>query len=153
MFRRSSTTAYRVTSQARRHRLTFRSQHLAPVESGAKCATLRFTSAAAAARPGDVLVLAFGRYDRPVVLEATVRRAEVIDLEAELVRAFTLPEHVRSLVEERRFYEQPLEPDDRTPEALLEALRDSGGGDYAAVLAEAAERGVSACTALWWTLT
>lgn len=100
-----------------------------------------------------MLVLAFGRYDRPTVLEATVRHVEVIDLENDLVRAFTLPEHVLSLKAEYEFYARPLEPDDRTPQALLEALRDSGPGDYAAVLCEAAERGVSTCTALWWQLT
>lgn len=134
-------------------RLTFPLSALAPVLTGAKCCTVRFSKTAAAAGPGEALVLAFGAYNRPACLEATVRRVEVIDLENELARAYTLPEHVRSLVEERRFYERPLEPDDRTPEALLEALRDSGPGDYAAVLSEAAERGLSACTCLWWTLS
>lgn len=97
-------------------------------------------------------MLAFGAYHKPTVLETTIRRVEVIDLEPELHRAFDLPPDVMSLVDEQRFYERPLEPDEATTTALLEALRDSGG-DLEAVLLDAAERGVNTCTALWWTLT
>lgn len=124
---------------------------LEPVRSGRKTCTVRFSAAAARIRQGDRLTLAFGAYHRPTCLEATVRRVALVDLEADLIRAYTLPEHVRSLVEERDFYRRPLEPDDRTPPELLEALRDSGG-EYADVLGEAASRGVTSCACVWWQL-
>lgn len=133
-------------------RLTFPNSLLAPVLTGAKHASIRFTKAAAAARPGEALVLQFGAYHRPTCLEATVRRVALVDLEADLARAYTLPEHVRSLVEERRFYERPLEPDANTAPDLCAALRDSGT-DLEAVVGEAAERGVTSCTCVWWQLT
>ncbi len=102
-------------------------------------------------RTGDRLTLAFGRRDRPICLEATVRRVVTLDLEDDLTRCFTLPEWVQSLTDERRFYATPLEPDDRTAPELLEALAASGG-DFEAVMCDAAEKGVSTCTAVWWTL-
>ena len=132
-------------------RLTFPLSALAPVLTGAKCATVRFSKTSAAARPGDVLVLAFGRYDRPVTFSATVRRVERIDLQ-ELRRAFDLAPDVLSLKAEHEFYSRPLEPDETTAPELLEALSASGG-DFEALLLEAAERGVNVCTAVWWTLS
>ncbi len=132
-------------------RLTFPLSLLAPVLTGAKHASIRFTDAAAAARPGEALVLQFGAYNRPTCLEATVRRVALVDLEADLIRAYTLPEHVRSLVEERAFYRRPLEPDADTVPELIAALRDSGG-QYADVVGEAAARGVTTCACVWWQL-
>ena len=133
----------------RKHRLTFRQTHLEAVLSGSKVATIRFSQVAARVRPGDALTLAFGRYDRPVVLTAAAARVESIYLEPELARAYTLPEHVTSLVAERRFYEQPIEPDAATPAALLAALAASGGS-FESVLAEAVDRDADTCTCVWW---
>lgn len=136
---------------AKHHRLTYRLEHLEPVRSGQKTCTVRFSAAAARIRKGDRVTLAFGRYDRPVCLEAVACRVTPLDLEPELMRAFTLPESVRNLVDERRFYERPLEPDFDTAPELLEALAASGG-DYEALLLEAAERGAEHCVCVWWCL-
>ncbi len=135
----------------RKHRLTFRQVDLENIRSGKKTCTVRFSKAAAAARPGEALVLQVGSYSKPVVLESVIVKTERISLEPELHRAFDLPPDVLSLTAEREFYAKPLEPDEATTPALLEALRDSGG-DLEAVLMDAAERGVNTCTAVWWTL-
>ncbi len=144
MFRRTT------TAQAKRRRLSFRLEHLEAVRSGRKVATVRFSAAAARIRPGDALTLAFGRRDRPTVLQASAVRSLELDLEPELHRCFDLAPSVLSS-SQRDFYARPLEPDANTAAALLEALRDSGG-DFEAVLLEAAERTVTSCTAVWWSL-
>ena len=132
-------------------RLTFPLSSLAPVKTGAKHATLRFSKAAAAARPGEALVLQFGAYNRPTCLAATVRSVVTLDLEDELARAFTLPEWVQSLADERNFYTTPLEPDGATAPELLAALAASGGA-LEGLLLEAAERMATSCTAVYWCL-
>ena len=135
----------------RKHRLTFRQVDLESIRGGTKTCTVRFTKAAAAARPGEALMLQVGAYNRPTVLEAVVVRVLQLDLEPELHRCFDLPPDVTSLKAEYEFYRRPLEPDADTAPELLEALRDSGT-DFEAVVSEAAERGVTSCTAVWWTV-
>ncbi len=141
-----------MAAQVRQHRLTFRTAHLEAVRKGEKCCTVRFSAAAARIREGDRLTLAFGRYDRPTCLESTVRQVVTLDLEDSLERCFTLPEWVQSLADERRFYATPLgRPDGATEPELVEALQASGG-DFESLMLEAAEKGVSTCRAVYWTL-
>ncbi len=109
----------------KRHRLTFRLELLEPVLSGSKVATIRFSQVAARVRRGDDLVLAFGAYHRPVIVEATAVRVETVRLEPELRRP-------------------------HLPAALVEAL-EASGGDYESVVGEATDRGADTCTCVWFT--
>ena len=132
-----------------KHRLTFKLEHLVPVQSGAKRATIRFSAVAARVRLGDALTLAFGRYDAPVLLTAAAARVETVLLEPEMSRCLDLPPDVRTLVDEMAFYRRPVAPNHDTPAALVEALAASGG-DFAALLQEAVTRDAQSCTCVWW---
>ena len=152
--------------RTKRHRLTFRLEHLAPVEAGAKTCTVRFSKVAARVKAGDGLTLAFGRYDRPTVLEAAAARVDRFDLTAQLEQMREIDAELDDLTAQevadmdaaeeimqgwtpadyRRFYLS-----DGVPAALLDAL-DDAGGDLNDVLLEAEARGLSVCTCLWFTL-
>lgn len=150
--------------RTKHHRLTFRLEHLAPVKAGAKTCTVRFSKVAARVQTGDGLTLAFGRYDRPIVLEAAAARVERFDLTAQLEQMREVDAELDDLTAQevadidaaeeiiqrwtpadyRRFYLS-----DGVPAALLDALNDAGG-DFNDVLLEADARGLSVCTAVWW---
>ena len=150
--------------RTKRHRLTFKLEHLAPVEAGAKTCTVRFSKVAARVQAGDGLTLAFGRYDRPAVLEAAAARVEHFDLTTQLEQMREIDAGLDNLTEQeeaemdaaeeimqgwtpadyRRFYLS-----DGVPAALLDAL-DNTGGDFNNLLLEAEVRGSSVCTAIWW---
>ena len=83
-------------------------------------------------------MLAFGAYNRPTCLEATVQRVVAVSLEDDLERCFTEPESV-------------FAPDADTPPELLEALAASGG-DFEGLLEDAAEKMAVSCTAIFWSL-
>ena len=125
---------------------------LEDVLSGSKVATIRFSKVAARVQCGDALTLAFGRYDRPTVLEAAAARVETVLLEPEFRRCLDLPADVLSLKAEYAFYAQPVVPDHNTPAALVEALAASGG-DFAALLQEANARDAEHAVCIWWRLT
>ena len=134
------------------HRLTFRQADLEATLKGTKCCTVRFSQVAARVRCGDLLTLAFGRYDAPVLLTAAAARVETVMLEPELHRCLDLPADVLSLKAEYAFYARPVAPDHNTPAALLEALAASGGS-FESVLNEAVTRDAQSCTCVWWTLS
>ena len=153
--------------QTKRHRLTFRLEHLAPVEAGAKTCTVRFSKVAARVQAGDGLALAFGRYDRPTVLEAAAARVEHFDLNAQLEQMREIDAGLDNLTEQEEAEMDAAEevmktwtPEDHrnfllsdgVPVELLDAL-EAAGGDYNGVLLEAEARNNSVVTCVWWTLS
>ncbi len=146
------------------HRLTFRLEHLEPVLSGSKCCTVRFSRVAARVQRGDDLVLAFGAYHRPTVLQATAAQAVRFDLTAALEDVRQADADLDDLTAQdvadmdaaeeimngwtaddyRRFYLSQ-----GVPAALLDAL-EVAGGDYYDLLLEAEARDAQSCTAVWF---
>jgi ASC-1-like (ASCH) protein len=163
-------TAYRVRTKP--HRLTFRLEHLAPVEAGAKTCTVRLSARAAASiQSGDQLALCFGRYQSPTVLEAVAARVVHLDIsedlmiryqaEAELFKEgeeLDLDALEESLADFLAYtpaqLRSALEADGVSP-ALFDALEDSGADatGYDDVLDEASEREVATVHLIWWRLS
>ena len=154
------------------HRLTFRLEHLAPVEAGAKTCTVRLSARAAGSiRSGDPLALCFGRYQSPTVLEAVAARVVHLDIsedlmiryqaEAELFKEgeeLDLDALEESLADFLAYtpaqLRSALEADGVSP-ALFDALEDSGSDatGYDDVLDEASEREVATVHLIWWRLS
>ncbi len=154
------------------HRLTFRLEHLAPVEAGAKTCTVRLSARAAASiRSGDQLALCFGVYQSPTVLEAVAARVVHLDIsedlmiryqaEAELFKEgeeLDLDALEESLADFLAYtpaqLREALEADGVSP-ALFDALEDSGSDatGYDDVLDEASEREVATVHLIWWRLS
>ena len=67
-------------------RINFQKNLLEPVKAGAKTVTIRTwpPSWKNRVRPGDEVLLAFGRRDRPTLIPATIEAVELFDLGEEL---------------------------------------------------------------------
>lgn len=135
-------------------RLNFPLHSLPAIREGTKTATIRF-GLARLPEPGEPLALAFGRRDKPVVLERVVARAERLDL-TELVAAAMEPDLVP---------DDPDDPDgfhaDADPLAWMEAsgyahflaaCRASGNDPYE-ILADCIERQDPAPVVIYWRST
>jgi ASC-1-like (ASCH) protein len=154
------------------HRLTFRLEHLAPVEAGAKTCTVRLSARAAASiQSGDQLALCFGAYQSPTVLEAVAARVEHLDISEDLMIRYEAEAEVlelddpadvdaleASLADFNAYtpaqFRSALEADG-VSSALFDALEDSGADarGYDDVLDEASEREVATVHLIWWRLS
>jgi hypothetical protein len=163
-------TAYRVRTKP--HRLTFRLEHLAPVEAGAKTCTVRLSARAAGSiQSGDPLALCFGRYQSPTVLEAVAARVVHLDISEDLMIRYQAEAEVLELetaadvdaLEESLAdflaytpaqFRSALEADG-VSSALFDALEASGSDarGYDDVLDEASEREVATVHLIWWRLS
>lgn len=131
--------------------LWFRGEHLEAVASGRKTCTLRFRQPKL--QPGDRVRLAFGRRDRPTILEAVVR--EVVELhipeEVEVVRLLLeapSDEEAERIMEALAADQEGLPPPDYA-EDLHRACRDSGT-DLMTLLAEMVHTNTDTVWAIWF---
>ncbi len=163
-------TAYRVRTKP--HRLTFRLEHLAPVEAGAKTCTVRLSQRSGGGiSSGDPLALCFGRYQSPTVLEAVAARVEHLDISedlmiryqaeaelGELTEAADIDALEASLADFNAYTPAQLRAaleQDGVSSALFDALEASGSDarGYDDVLDEASEREVAVVHLIWWRLS
>ncbi|BBL82512.1 hypothetical protein TthAA229_12940 [Thermus thermophilus] len=131
--------------------LRFRGEYLEDVASGRKTCTLRFRRPKFG--PGDRVRLAFGRRDRPTILEAVVR--EVVELhipeEVEVARLLLeapSDEEGDRLLEMLAAEQEGLPPPDYG-EVLERACRDSGT-DLMTLLAEMVYINTDTVWAIWF---
>lgn len=136
----------------RTYQLSFRLEHLERVMSGEKTCTIRVSKQTQHIEQGAALYLCFGRRDRPTLLEAQAVRVERFDLSAEVEwwsgRAQDILEVPLSIASSTM--EPPLAAsEDEIPQALREALRDSGG-HLDDLIDEMLERQQHIVTCIWW---
>jgi len=137
--------------------IRFRQEYLEAVASGKKTCTIRLWKRPPRLKPGDRVRLAFGRRDRPTILEAVVERVEEYHIpeEVEVVRAVmdaSSDEEAERILDALPEEDKGLPSPDWWPR-FAEAMAASGMDpeeDYVDLLVEMAVAGVDTAYAIWF---